>query len=173
MKHFLLATFLMVLELNLVLSQDADQFAETVDSKYYDFWEGTWFKYENGEIDTSGTYFKVKRGIHPAAFQENWRLVIDSTTTLYATAVRAWDKTDTKWRYVWISEDSLFQVWDGVKVDEDWYIYKTFKINGEHILSRQAWLPQKDDLVLRTSEWSKDNGKSWKLRFKEYYKKID
>jgi hypothetical protein len=173
MKRTLLALFTLILLQDPALSQSASQPANMSDAKYFDFWEGAWYKFADGKIDTAGTYFKVTRDIHAAAFQEKWRLVIDSTTTLYATALRAWDKRDSKWGYVWISDDSLFQVWDGVKVEEDWYIYKTFDINGEQVLSRQAWLPQGDDLVLRTSEWSKDKGKSWQLRFKEHYKRVE
>ncbi|GEM_PF-2409480 len=173
MNKLLASILLIALRPDFGLSQNINQPVETPESKYYEFWEGTWFKYENGKIDTSGTYFKVKRSIHSAAFQEHWRLVIDAETTVFAAALRAWDKTESKWKYVWISEDSLFQVWEGVKVEDDWYISKTFEINGEQILSRQAWILQKDGLVLRTSEWSKDNGKSWNLRFKEHYKKVE
>ena len=172
MKKFLAIIFLLTLKLGSGLGQDLNQPVKSPDAKYYDFWEGTWYRYENGKIDTSGTCFKVERGMHSAAFHENWRLVIDATTTLHATAIRAWDKTTSKWGYVWVSADSLFQVWEGVKVDNDWYIYKNFETNGERILSRQAWILQKNGLVLRTSEWSQDNGNSWKLRFKEHYQKV-
>lgn len=52
-------------------------------------------------------------------------------------------------------------------------MYKTFTINGEEVLSRQSFIPQKDGSVIRTSEHSKDGGKIWQLRFKEQYKKVD
>lgn len=63
----------------------------------YDFWEGTWYQLVDGQVDTTRTVFYVERDVHPAAFVERWRLVIDSATTLRATAIRAWDKTTRRW----------------------------------------------------------------------------
>lgn len=70
-----------------------------------------------------------------------------------------------------MSTDGLFQIWEGKKVDGIWYIYKTFMIDGQEVLSRQAFIPENDTTVIRTSEHSSDNGKTWRLRFREIYKK--
>jgi hypothetical protein len=142
------------------------------DARYYDFWPGTWYRVIDGEIDTTNTRFHVTPGIHSAAFEETWRLVIDSTTTITARALRAWDAGAGHWQYVWISDDGLFQVWEGRRVNGDWYIYREFEGQGEPLLSRQAWLPQESGRVVRISEQSSDGGATWRRRFREEYRRV-
>lgn len=65
---------------------------------------------------------------------------------------------------MWVSDNGLFQVWDGQEVGEDWYIVREFEIDGERFLSRQAWLPRGEDELIRVMERSFDGGKSWETR---------
>jgi hypothetical protein len=51
--------------------------------------------------------------------------------------------------FMWVSDNGLFQVWDGQEVGEDWYIVREFEIDGERFLSRQAWLPRGEDELIR------------------------
>jgi catechol 2,3-dioxygenase-like lactoylglutathione lyase family enzyme len=153
--------------------QDTKPLSENVETRYYDFWPGTWYRVVNGKMDTTSTCFKVARSVHPAAFEEKWRMVIDSTTTVRATALRAWDKTSARWMYTWVSDNGLHQVWEGRKVDGNWYIYRPFDINGDKYLSRQAWIPEGPKQLMRISEKSYDDGKTWQLRFKEYFARND
>jgi hypothetical protein len=153
--------------------QDTKPLTENSETHYYDFWPGTWYRVVNGKMDTTSTCFKVSRSVHPAAFEEEWRMVIDSTTTMRATALRAWDKTNARWMYTWVSDNGLHQVWEGRKVDGNWYIYRPFDINGDKYLSRQAWIPEGPDRLIRISEKSDDDGKTWQLRFKEYFERAN
>lgn len=68
---------------------------------------------------------------------------------------------------MWVSEEGHYQIWNEQKVGDHWYMFKKFNINGDEILSRQAFIPQNDTTVIRTSEHSQDDGKTWKLRFEE------
>jgi hypothetical protein len=154
------------------VAQDVKPFIPPPDAKYYDFWPGTWYRIVNDKVDTNSTRFIVTQNIHSAAWYEEWRMSIDSVTTLKATALRAWDKTNNRWMYTWVSDNGLYQVWEGRKVDSNWYIYKEFNINGDKYLSRQAWIPEGPNKLMRTSEKSYDNGATWQLRFKEYYMKL-
>src|SRR4051794_22360174 len=79
--------------------QDIKPFTVEGEAKYFDFWEGTWYKIVNDKLDTTSTCFKVKKGVHAAAWMEDWKMVLDSTHTVLASAVRAWDKTNNKWMY--------------------------------------------------------------------------
>jgi hypothetical protein len=153
-------------------AQDVRPLALTEDAKYYDFWVGTWYKEVDGRPDTSSTSFRVVRDVHPAAFHEEWRMVVDPTTRLRASAIRAWDKTAGRWMYVWVSDNGLFQVWEGRKVGDQWYIYRPFDVEGDKYLSRQAWIPEGPDRLMRVSEKSYDDGRSWQLRFREYYRRV-
>ncbi len=155
-----------------LFAQDIKPLEENAETKYYDFWTGTWYKTVNGKVDTASTYFQVVRSVHPASYLENWRMVIDSVTTLRAVALRAWDKTNNRWMYTWVSDNGLHQVWEGRKVNNDWYIFKTFDINGDKYLSRQAWIPDGTLRLTRVSEKSYDDGKTWQLRFRESYEKM-
>jgi hypothetical protein len=151
--------------------QDLKPLSENAETRYFDFWPGTWYRVVDGKMDTTSTRFKVSCSVHAAAYEEEWRTVIDSTTTLYATALRAWDKTNVRWMYTWVSDNGLFQVWEGRKVNDDWYIYRPFDINGDKYFSRQAWIPDGPNRLMRISEKSYDNGKTWQLRFKEYFER--
>jgi hypothetical protein len=154
---------------NFIKAQDTKPFVPEGEAKYYDFWEGTWHKVINDKADTTSTRFIVTRNIHGAAWYEEWRMPIDSATTLRATALRAWDKTNNRWMYTWVSDNGLYQVWEGRKINNDWYIYKNFDINGDKYLSRQGWIPVEKNKLMRISEKSYDDGKTWQLRFKEFF----
>lgn len=150
-----------------IFAQDVRPLVLTEDAHYFDFWEGTWYVVnDNNTIDTN-SYFKVKRSVHPVAFEEEWQF----KEVGKSIAIRAWDKTNNKWGFVWVSGNGLYQVWDTKKVDGHWYIYKQFTINGDTYLSRQGFLPQADGTVIRVSEKSYDE-KTWELRFKQRLRKI-
>lgn len=142
------------------------------DSRYYDFWPGTWYRIVDGVVDTTSTRFRVVRGVHRAAFEESWRLVIDSETTITARAFRAWDSASERWRYVWLSDAGQFQVWEGRKVGDHWYMYREFEIEGRRVLSRQAWIPIAHGRLERISEHSSDDGRTWQRRFREEYARV-
>lgn len=126
----------------------------------------------NGQIDTAGTWFEVRRGVHDAAFEEGWRLRIDSATTIRARAFRAWDAAAERWMYAWVSDNGLFQTWEGRRVGDDWYIYRRFGTGADAFLSRQAWIPVEPGRVVRTIERSTDGGDTWALRVREEYMRV-
>lgn len=146
--------------------------AQTDDRRYFDFWEGAWAQEVDGKPDTSKTMFWVTRGVNSNTFMEDWRMVFDGGS-LRATGVRAWDDSTKSWPYVWISDAGHYQQWEGRKVDGNWYIYRRFNINGDKYLSRQAWIPESPTRLMRISEKSYDDGKTWELRFKAYYLKVE
>lgn len=138
------------------------------DLNYYESWEGTWHRVENGQLSDMPS-FVVKRSLYPSAFEEYWM----GAGGGFSMAWRAWDSRTQQWDFAWMSTDGLFQTWEGRKVDGIWYMYKTFIINGNEVLSRQAFIPKGVDELTRTSEHSTDGGKTWRLRFKEEYKKMN
>jgi hypothetical protein len=115
--------FLFVLIRWSTLAQDQNAFVQSDDAKYFNFWEGTWYLVKDDNTIDTAIYFKVKRSVHPSAFEEEWN---------GSFAIRAWDKTNNKWGFTWISDNGLFQNWDSRKVGSDWYIYKQFMVNGIH-----------------------------------------
>lgn len=137
------------------------------DSLYYDSWIGEWYRVENDTLQNRPS-FVVKRGLYHSSYQEFWM----GPGGNFSTAWRAWDSRTRKWDFAWMSTDGLFQIWEGRKVEGIWYIYKTFILdNGEEVLSRQAFMMENDKLMIRTGEHSSDSGKTWRLRFREVYKK--
>lgn len=135
------------------------------EANYYDHWVGEWYKEVNGKVDKLPS-FVVTQGLYRGSFEETWIGAGGS----FSKAWRAWDNRTKKWDFAWMSVDGLFQIWKGKKVNDIWYMYNTFILdNGEEILSRQAFIPQGSSVLVRTSEHSKDNGKTWKLRFREKY----
>lgn len=152
--------------------QDLPQTPFPPDARYFDFWEGTWYQVIDGRPDTTGTRFNVRRGVHSASWEEDWRMRIAGDTIVTARALRSWDATKNRWGYVWVSSDGHFQVWEGRKVGGDWYIYRPFEFPTDRYLSRQAWLPRGRDRVHRISQKSYDDGKTWELRFSEEYVRL-
>jgi hypothetical protein len=147
--------------------QDTKPLVESVDTHYYDFWVGRWAVEKDGRIDPSDTRFTVTKGVHAGALEETW------DGDIQARAFRAWDKTAGRWMHVWVSANGLFQVWEGRRVGEDWYMFHEFAINGDRYLSRQAILPRGEGRAVRISERSDDGGKTWTLRFREDLRRIE
>lgn len=152
-------------------AQDLPQRPFPPDSRYFDFWQGTWYPVRDGLPDTTGTRFVVRPGPHAAAWIEDWRMKLDSTTVT-AHAIRAWDATKQRWGYIWVSSQGHFQVWEGRKVGADWYIYRPFSFPTDQYLSRQAWLTLGPGRLQRISQKSYDGGETWQLRFVEEYIKV-
>lgn len=159
-------------QVSLALAQTDAAMTESEEIRYYDFWPGTWVEVVDGRPDTSATRFTVRRGVHPAAFEEEWRLVYDGAAH-HSVALRAWDQVANRWMFTWVSDNGLFQVWEGVKVDGDWYILREFEIDGEAFLSRQAWVPKGERRVVRIMERSFDGGRTWETRSRTTFDRVD
>lgn len=157
---------LLISIISLVTSTTIAQNTEAADSTYYDFWVGDWHQIVDGEM-ADEPRFKVKRGLYSNHLEEEWQM-----EGYRAKAWRGWDSTSDQWVFTWVSELGHYQVWEEKKVGDHWYMFKSFNINGEEVLSRQAFLQQPDGTVIRTSEHSQDGGENWMLRFKEEYVKI-
>lgn len=152
-------------------AQTTAPFADTPEAHYFDFWPGTWVEVVDGVPDTSATRFVVRRSVHPAAFEERWRLVFDGRA-LHATALRAWDRTAERWMFTWVSDNGLYQVWEGRKFGDDWYIIREFEVDGERFLSRQAWIPRGEDELVRVMERSFDDGGTWEPRSRTVFRRV-
>ena len=149
-----------VLRLN-VNAQDQNAFVPNDDAKDFNFWAGNWYLVKDDNTIDTTIYFKVRRSVHHAAFEEEWN---------GSFAIRAWDKTNNKWGFTWISANGLFQNWDSKKVGSDWFIYKEFTVNGDTYLSRQCFILQSNGDVIRKSEKSYD-AKTWEHRFTQRLRK--
>ncbi len=152
-------------------AQTDAEMVESEDTHYYDFWPGKWVEVVNGRADTSATTFTVRRSVHPAAFEEDWRQVYDGGS-YQSTALRSWDQVANRWMFTWVSDNALFQVWEGEKIGDHWYIVKEFEIDGETILSRQAWIPEGENRLTRTIERSTDGGRTWTTRFRMTFERV-
>lgn len=152
----------------LLASMSFAQSSSTSDSTYYSNWVGEWYKFENDQLSNQPTFI-IKRGLYNSSFEEYWI----GAGGDFSMAWRAWDSRTQQWDFAWMSTDGLFQLWEGKKVEDTWYMYKTFIIDDKEILSRQAFIPQGKDELIRTSEHSTDNGETWRLRFSENYRKRD
>jgi hypothetical protein len=140
---------------SLVLAQDVIQRPFPSTAEYFAFWEGTWYRTVNGRPDTTGTRFLVRRGVHEAAWEEDWRLRVDSSLVT-AKAIRAWDARKNQWQYVWVSSQGHCQVWEERQVGSDWYFYRTLAFPPDRYLSRQGWLPLGSGRLRRFSQKSYD-----------------
>jgi hypothetical protein len=152
-------------------AQTDSGYMQSDDTHYYDFWPGTWIEVIDGVPDTTASRFEVKRSVNPSAFEERWRLVYDGESH-ESVAIRSWDQTNNRWAFAWISDNALFQVWDGVKLEGEWYITKEFDIGGQKVHSRQAWIPEGENRLTRVLERSVDGGETWTTRYRGTFVKV-
>lgn len=150
----------------LAIAEEGEEAATPCPASYYDFWPGAWHEVVDGEVAPEPR-FEVRGNLHPSSFEETWHM-----DGYRAKAWRVWDRTAERWMFVWISEEGHFQIWEEKKLGEHWYMFKQFVIDGETVLSRQAFIPREDGSVVRTSEHSRDGGESWRLRFREVLVKV-
>ena len=151
-------------QINGSLSQNST-FAD--DADYYKYWIGEWYEVVDGKTNVLPS-FVVGEALYAGSFEETWI----GKGGNFGKAWRAWDSRTKKWDFAWMSTDGLFQLWEGKKENGVWYMYKYFTLDdGEEILSRQAFRITDKNSMTRTSEHSRDDGKTWKMRFKEIYTK--
>ena len=143
--------------------------SDPADIHYYDGWPGSWHKLQGDVVDSLAT-FEVRRG--PGnSFLENWHLVIDGKRTS-SFGLRSWDPQTKTWRLVWVSDPDHFQIWDGIKYPDGWYVTRQFGEGADAFLSRQAWIPQGPDRILRSIERSTDGGKTWTTRYRDLFQRV-
>ncbi|HUF10726.1 MAG TPA: hypothetical protein VMO47_15505 [Rhodothermales bacterium] len=141
---------------------------DSSDVHYYDHWPGVWHRVDGERIDSLAT-FEVQRG--PGnSFLENWYLVIDGERSR-SFGLRSWDPETNTWRLVWVADPGLFQIWDGIKLPEGWYIRRQFGEGADAFLSRQAWILQGPNRLLRTIERSTDGGRTWSIRYRDLFQR--
>jgi hypothetical protein len=141
---------------------------DSADVRYYDRWPGTWYRVTGDRVDSLPTFI-VRRG--PGnSFEESWHLTVDGTRSR-SFGLRGWDPDLRSWRLVWVADPGHFQIWDGVKSAGGWYIIRRFGADSTAFLSRQAWIPQGPDMMLRTVERSTDGGKTWTTRYRDLFKR--
>ena len=153
-------------------AQTTRPLAENADTHYFDFFVGRWLPVVDGRIDTTGTSFTVRRSVNSAAFEEQWAQRIDNQV-LRSVALRAWDQVANRWMFSWVSDNGLYQVWQGEKVGNDWYIVREFDFEGQKFLSRQAWIPDGANRLTRVLERSTDGGKTWQTRSRGVFQKVE
>ncbi|HNP35234.1 MAG TPA: hypothetical protein PKK10_05230 [Woeseiaceae bacterium] len=154
-----------------VFGQTNAPFEGTEQSAYFDFWPGVWHEIVDGQPDPSATTFVVRRGVHPAAYVEEWTQVDDGIARK-SFAIRAWDQINDRWQFTWISENALYQNWDTERVGDDWYIVKEWNIDGKVFLTRQAWIADGPNSLTRVFERSFDNRASWELVSKTKFQRV-
>jgi len=154
----------------IVLSLAAVQ-APPPDAAYYAFWPGTWCAVVDGAPQPTESCFTVRQGAHAAAFEEEWVQLVDGQR-LVSRAMRAWDPIEKRWMLVWVSDQGHFQIWNGAKFGDDWYIVREFEQEGRRFLSRQAWIPSGPDRLVRVMERSFDNGATWQPRLRTEFGRL-
>ena len=153
-------------------AQTTRPLVENADTHYFDFFVGRWFPAVDGRVDTTGTSFTVRRSVNAAAFEEQWAQRLDNRV-LRSVAFRAWDQVANRWMFSWVSDNGLFQVWQGEKVGDDWYIVREFDFEGQKFLSRQAWIPDGPNRLTRVMERSTDGGKTWQTRSRGVFQRVE
>jgi hypothetical protein len=171
MKSFAIAAFVVVFGPGAALAQTAAEYVPNEQSTYYDFWPGVWQEVVDGKPDPDGTTFVVRRSVNPASYLEEWTQVYEGDAH-ESFAIRAWDQIDQRWKFTWISDNALYQLWDTERVGDDWYIVKTWNIDGKVFITRQGWIPDGPDTLVRVFERSFDNRATWETVSRNTFKRV-
>lgn len=167
----LLTAAFILLATSTAAAQTNAPFKSNAQSRYYDFWPGVWQQVIDGEPDPAATTFVVRRSIHPAVYIEEWTQV-DEGIARKSIAIRAWDQVNKQWKFTWVGENALYQTWHSERVGDDWYIVKEWNIDGQAFLTRQAWIPDGPDTLMRVFERSFDHRASWELVSQTMFERI-
>lgn len=133
----------------------------------FDFWIGDWVVYTNGQMVG---FNKITKLEGDCVVRENWKSVVSSHT---GTSYNFYDKSEKKWRHIWIGSDGItvdirgeyrdgkmVMIGDPVKDDK-----------GNRLINKMTWYNNPDGTVRQVWEQSRDGGEAFTIQWEGIYRK--
>jgi hypothetical protein len=135
--------------------------------RQFDFWVGDWVVYSQAEMIGFNKINKIEAD---CIIRENWKSVVSSHT---GSSYNFYDKTDKKWKHLWMGSDGVAIVVKGNFRDGRMVMtgdeYRDDKNN--RIINKMTWTPNPDGTVRQLWEQSKDGGQAFTVLFDGLYRK--
>jgi hypothetical protein len=133
----------------------------------FDFWIGDWVVYTNGQMVGFNKITKIEGD---CVIRENWKSVVSSHT---GTSYNFFDKTEKKWRHIWIGSDGITVDIKGEYKDQKMIMtgdpVKDDK--GNRIVNKMTWYNNPDGTIRQVWEQSRDGGQAFVVQWEGIYRK--
>lgn len=174
MKKNLMITFITVLVLMSVSfsQQKKDKPCSSKEAHQFDFWIGNWkAKWNNKEGKSfSGTNL-VKRLLDGCVIEENFNG--NPGSPLVGKSFSVYNANLKKWQQTWVDNQGGYLDFTGKFNNEKMVLQRTaIDKNGNKFLQRMVYYNISENSFDWNWEISKDNGKTWTLRWQIHYSRI-
>ncbi len=139
----------------------------TEEYRQFDFWVGDWVVYAKGKM---AGFNKITKIEGDCIIRENWKSVESS---YIGTSYNFYDKTDNKWKQVWIDNLGTVLELKGEFKDNKMILESEEKTdqNGNRIINRITWYENEDGTVRQLWEQSGDGGLAFTTSFDGLYRR--
>lgn len=139
--------------------------SDPVKSHQFDFWEGEWEVYANGQLAGHNSITRIGGG---CVLNENWTGAQGSA----GTSLNYYDPSTGQWHqfWVWKNGTTLPKLSGGLE-GKSMVLKGTQKTKQGEVLHKIAWTPNDDGTVRQLWEVSRDGGKTWQTSFDGLYKR--
>ena len=171
MKTIIINLFFITISLNLLAQT---QITNLEPSDYYDFWLGNWdLTWEKSDDSIGKGENSILKILDGNVIQENFKVIEDSDIQNFTgKSWSVYNKNNGKWYQTWVDNQGAYLDFVG-EIDGNKRIFKRTAEgpNGKEFLQRMVFYDIKPDSFTWDWEISKDNGKTWILRWRINYKR--
>ncbi len=133
----------------------------------FDFWIGRWDVFDTKTGERAGSSL-IERVYNGCALRENW---VDPE--LSGGSLNAWSELDGRWHQTWTDSSGAWREFVGGLENGGMVLVWTkpsTKAPAGHVLVRMTFTPNPDGSVRQYSDYSGDDGQTWRERYDYTYR---
>lgn len=165
--------FILIFALSITKVYAQTSTAEIEPDKYFDFWLGTWdLTWEDADGSIAYGTNHIERILDGNVIMENFEALSGAYEGFKGKSYSVYNSDLNKWHQTWVDNDGAYLDFSG-DFKEDKRIFKREGINpyGDKILQRMIFYNITDSTFTWDWEVSGDNGISWDLRWRIFYRR--
>jgi len=143
------------------------------DSTLFDFWVGNWEAHwmEKDSVKLLGEN-SIKKEMNDFVIQENFRVHAGASKGFVGSSWTVFDKNKHKWFQTWVDNQGAYMAFEA-KPDGNNRIFERSTVNKKGVAIVQRMVFKDISASSFTWDWesSTDNGKTWALNWRIYYKR--
>ncbi len=140
---------------------------------WFDFWLGTWdLTWEDADGTQAKGANQIERILDGNVIKENFKALTGSYEGFEGESYSVYNTRTGEWKQTWVDNDGDYLDFTGEKVgDKRIFQRKGIAPDGQEILQRMVFYGITDHSFTWDWEVSEDNGHTWQLRWRIYYKR--